>query len=670
MMKVKTIALIVWILTWSIPASMASVTKDLKMADQLFEQGHYYDAIDYYQKVLESQAGHKHALYHVAMSYEYARDYKNAEEYYKRLIELADKWEYPEAKLSYADMMKRNGSYEKARKEFKIFQRSYRGPNASVLKKEAKIMAHGCDLALRYLKNPKKVVVSHPGNNINSAYTEISPLPMGDSALIYAGIRSDTVIIRDDKFPEPLIQFFQSVKTGDQWGPGELMSQPINDAEYHTGNGAFSPDGKRFFFSKCYFDDKNQLHCEINVSKYNNGSWGAPEAVGGDINGANFSSTQPAIGSYKDGKDIMFYVSDKSGGRGGKDIWYSVSDKKGNFKKSKNLGRKVNTPKDEITPTYESSDKTLYFSSMGHAGMGGFDLFKSQGSDTKWSTPENMGHPINSGADDTYYVINKDQTTGYLVSNRKGSLALKSETCCDDIYTFEWLQPVRIAVKGYVYREDDPAKTPLKNMLVSLFVYDKDSIKDNILLTTDTTLDGAESFFFTLKPGNEYKLNAKNEGYFSNFVEVSTLSSETSDTLSVNILVKKLQFNTAYNLRNIYYDYEKFSLRDESLGSLDTLARMIRENPDLIIEIGSHTDNRGEEDYNLKLSQKRAESVVKYLIRKGVEQDRLVPKGYGETVQIAPNEHPDGTDNPEGRQLNRRTEFKVLGKKALETPEE
>jgi outer membrane protein OmpA-like peptidoglycan-associated protein len=284
-----------------------------------------------------------------------------------------------------------------------------------------------------------------------------------------------------------------------------------------------------------------------------------------------------------------------------------------------------------------------------------------------------------------YFVVDKAAAGGYMVSNRPGVIALKNETCCDDIFSFRFDNMIYVAVQGYVYDVDDTTNTPLDGSLVSLYLSQlgtdtdldvnerkkttevTETTVEDVLITGDTTRQ-QKMYFFNLSTGRDYKLSASKEGFFSgkglftDFVGVTTRGISESDTLRADLYLKRMQVGVAYKLKNIYYDFDKANLRTESEFTLDSLLIILEEHPTIKIEIGSHTDSRGSDEYNIKLSQKRAESVVKFLAKKRIPIERMVAKGYGESTPVAPNKKPDGTDNPEGRQLNRRTEFKILGK--------
>ncbi|NSW45678.1 MAG: OmpA family protein [Bacteroidales bacterium] len=335
-----------------------------------------------------------------------------------------------------------------------------------------------------------------------------------------------------------------------------------------------------------------------------------------------------------------------------------------------------------MTPFYDIESHTLYFSSDGWPSIGGLDIFKAQGELTQFSNPENIGFPINSSVDDIYCVTSKNREGGFFVSNRKGTVALLNETCCDDIWEYRWTNFIQVAITGKIYAiKDSTIYQQLEKQIVDKnFIEELDSTTEKVNPLPDKKVDlylqqGNEriyiksistnengEFFFNLEPQKEYKILIDNYGFFNKEISVSTMNITHSDTLHADAIYINVIPLEPVVIKNIYYEFSKWNLTDSSKAVIDrTLYKLLVDNPRIVVEISSHTDSISSDEYNLKLSQKRAESVVKYLISKGIDKDRLVAKGYGESKPIAPNTNPDGTDNPEGRQKNRRTEFRIIG---------
>lgn len=642
-----------------------SYKKNIKIADQLYEAGSYYNAVDYYHGAYESKPDDNHVISQLAEIYFLSRDYKNAEIWYKKLHE-ANNIQYPLSTYKYAQVLKMNGKYEEAKKMFSSFILNYKGSDYDAYNNIVNTEIQSCFFGLYADKNPVSVNIIHLDKPVNAAYTEFAPIPLGDSLLLFSSLLSDSVIKMNNKMKGKIASRIYKVRRNvSQFDNISTLPSVINDDEFHNGNGTFSSDGKRFYFTRCNQNEQKKVICSIYLSEYKDDNWKLPVKLSENINSADQTCTHPAVGSTIKGGEILYFASDRKNGFGGMDIWYSTINKKGEGTDPVNIGESVNTTRDEITPFYDTKNQTLYFSSNGHIGLGGFDIFKTEGTLKKWSMPENIGYPLNSRVDDMYYVTEKSGAGGYFVSNRPGSIALKSETCCDDIFRFEWKKIINVAVQGFVYDEADSSKIPLDSASVSLFLQSRETA-DLSNIESDLSFQN-EMYFFNLSLNKEYKISASKQGYFSGkelfreFTGVNTFNKVYSDTMRVDLYLKKMIMNVGYRLQNIYYDFDKATLRPESKNTLDSLMILLEEHPTIKIELGSHTDYMGTNEYNIDLSQRRAQSVVNYLIEHEVPQERLAAKGYGEEVPIAPNENPDGTDNSEGRQFNRRTEFKIIG---------
>lgn len=373
-----------------------------------------------------------------------------------------------------------------------------------------------------------------------------------------------------------------------------------------------------------------------------------------------YSSTMPAVTvDPVKGNDVIYFVSDKKDGKGGLDIWYTVYDKKNKiYKAPRNAGSKVNTAQDEMSPFFDTETRTLYFSSNGLGGLGGFDIFRTRGDGKKFTGSENIGQPINTGADDLFYTISTNRGEGFFVSNRKGGNALKNSTCCDDIYFYKHSEYIRVVLTGNVNEILD-ANAFVSEATIEVYIRDKKT-KEKFLVKTIKT-DSLGHYKTQLEPGQDYFLVVKKEDFLGTSADVTTQGISSNTELRQDMQLAKKP-KEPIHIPNILYEFDKSNMLESSKLSLDTTVYSLMENnPELIIEIQSHTDSKGNELYNLKLSQRRAESVVKYLISKGIGSERLKARGYGESMPIAPNDNSDGTDNIEGRAQNRRTDFRIIG---------
>jgi len=432
--------------------------------------------------------------------------------------------------------------------------------------------------------------------------------------------------------------------------------------------------------TRCAKNWQEETICSIYKSQLRNGIWQKPEPLPASINDPNYTATQPALGrTAKSDREIVYFVSNRPEGRGGLDIWYTVwDDKKNVYSKVRSLGSKLNTEGDEMTPFYDLPSRTLYFSSTGHPGIGGLDIFKAFGERNKWTHLKNVGYPLNTSYDDLYFTVNRSGEEGFLASNRPGANSVNNETCCDDIYHYRWNEYTRITVTGTIYpfekdrfgRKKDlsnfdfmnPGENirPLNNAAIALYMQDKET-NEYVFMERYVTGDNGV-FYFNLQPDQDYQFKMEGSQYFDSEMYMSTVGFTFSDTIEMPPIWVNVMTDKPVVLENIYYEFNSAELSERSRNVLDTtLLVLLKEAPEFIVEIGAHTDSVGEIDYNRQLSQQRANNVVSYLISKGISSGKLVAKGYGEESPVAPNTLPDGSDNPAGREMNRRTEFRIVG---------
>ncbi|MBU1719376.1 MAG: OmpA family protein, partial [Bacteroidetes bacterium] len=614
-----------------------------KMAANAVTGGDPYSAIMLFDRYLFLKPGYLPVMQQLADLHRYTRNYTVAAELYKSIIEKD-----PNAgdAMFYAGcMLKSQGKYDEAKEMFEKFEKNSKSSSdIRILKKLSKIEREGCEIASSVIGNPLNMNAVRLDTSINKPHIEFSPLPINDSLLLYASFRTDSITYytRDEYASHyPSRKFYLAEKIDNRFKFKSMAPYPLNDPEQHNGNGTFSLDRKRFYFTRCAESQTGKVICKLWRCNYENGRWSQPEVLPDYVNLEGYTSTMPAVGiEPRKKQEVLFFTSDRPSGKGGLDIWFTVYDEKNDkYKNPRNVGNKINTVGDELTPFFDEEVQSLYFSSNGWPGIGGYDIFKSSGNLTSWSKPVNVGYPINSAADDLYFVFIKrekqldpepDREEGFIVSNRAGGANLLHATCCDDIFSLQWLDKIKVSVKGEVFliKADSAAtmgdiffenlekvkairKQIVDSAVVSLYFVDDNG--EEVYLTTDTT-NGKGEYFFKLEIGKNYKIDVEKDGFLPKETGFNTLDISRSDTLDISFGLKEMPIEP-FVIKNIYYPFDKTYLTDNAKIIIDTtLYRLLIENPSLIVEISSHTDSKGSEQYNVRLSQGRAESVVIYLI--------------------------------------------------------
>ena len=623
-------------------------------AEQAFNKGDYYDAAALYKKAFtkeKNKVKRAEIIYKVAESYRLTNDFKNQEVWYAKALKA--NFKDPEAIVHYADALKFNGKYDEAIVQYTNFKK------ANPADPRGDLGISSCQQAQKWKDKPTRYKVENVPA-INTKYSDFGTNYSNKDHrhIIYTSARQESMGKNEDGGTGEKFQdlFEASVDKKGKWSSPKPLLEPINSGG-NDGSASINSKGVDMFFTRCDVERGKMGGCEIYFTKRKGQTWDEPKLI--PLSGDSFTVGQPSLSPDE---QTLYFVSDMPGGQGGKDIWMTVYDKK---KKSwgepSNLGNKVNTELDEMFPSI-TTDGTLYFASKGHPGMGGLDIFQTKISGSGWETPVNLRYPVNTSADDFAFIV--DELTGdkgFLSSNREGGKG------GDDIYTW-YLPPLIFTVSGRVFDAD--TKANIEGANIELFGSDGTSIP----FKTDAT----GTYKFDLKPETTYKLSATNKNYLNKYLEVSTIGLEQSKDFIGDFDFALRSMLRSIELPDIYYDLAKWDLRPESKKALDGLVETMKDNPTIVIELGSHTDSRPIPMTNDTLSQRRAESVVKYLIQHGIEADRLYAKGYGareprvldreignfKSGDVMTDEFISKLKSTkvkeEAHQLNRRTEFKVL----------
>jgi len=631
-----------------------------RMGKSALQQNDPASAIQFLEVYVKTNKSDAEAKALLGRAYMEIRDYDRAQHMFLQAYNT-NAGKAPEALYYHALMMKSNMQYDSAKINFQKFKKEYKGDQKKLKKQAAREIVF-CDSVVRIIGSEFKIIVQRLDTTINKINTEGAPFTLDDSTLVYNALRTEKeeYTSEDDTARGIVRKLYLAKRKGDEWQFAGEYGDNLNDPDFNTGNACFSPDRKRIYFTRCKLNYMEKMICAIYVSEKIGESWSEPVKLPKHINNPKFTSTMPAVTiDPVKGNDMIYFVSDNKEGRGGLDIWYTIYDKKNKiYKAPKNAGSKINTSQDEISPFFDNDTRTLYFSSDGLGGLGGFDIFRSKGDGKKFTGSENIGQPVNTGADDIFYTISTNRGEGFFVSNRKGGNSLKNKTCCDDIYFYKYSEYIRLFLAGNISEMLDQ-NIVIKNATIEMYIKDKKT-NEKFLVKTMMS-DSLGNYKTSVDAGQEYFLVVKKEDFLGTSEDVNTLGITSSQVINKDLqLIKKPK--DPIHIPNILYEFDKSNMVKSSQISIDTtVLRLMEANPELIIEIQSHTDNKGSDAYNMKLSQKRAESVVSYLISKGIDPKRLKAQGYGESKPIVPNENPDGSDNPENRAKNRRTDFRIIG---------
>lgn len=655
-----------------------SAKKLNKLSTNAERYGDNYTALQYYEVYARKKADKYDAQYHLAELRESLRDYKGASEAYLAAHNINDK--SPDALLNHIRTLKMTGKVKEAKVKYEDLSENLRDLGYSTgIKRDLRKRIAGCDTALTLMSDSIDVIITNVGEGVNGPHAEFAPIPVGDSVLVYGSLKENEINYYRLDSMTTRRRFYISQREDGRWQESQEWDVPFNKGDKHVVNGAYSFDGSLFVFTKCFENWKKEMTCELWYVELENDQWGEAVKFDERINIEDAIITQPALAfDQRKEQDILYYVSNQEGGQGGMDIYYTYYDKRReNWRKPRNLGRRINDDGDEITPYYNQKEKKLFFSSTSYTGMGGLDIYASRGELRRFAKPINVGYPINSSVDDFYYSLRDDRESGFFVSNRAGGFQMINETCCDDIYEFKRNDVIKINMEGFVMlvEEEDylagegdklSSKSFNSNFLggVQVDLYLIEGENEVLMERGLTQADGL--FNVDFEPEKVYKVSLSKPGFYSNIVEVDTRNMSKSQTIMQNVGLSEISSKSVV-ISNILYDFDSAELTADSKSKIRTgILTTLNENPGLVVEISSHTDDKGEPSYNLELSQKRAESVIEFLKQNGISGDRLSAKGFGETKPIAPNKLEDGTDNPEGRAMNRRTEFTIIDQRVIE----
>jgi outer membrane protein OmpA-like peptidoglycan-associated protein/tetratricopeptide (TPR) repeat protein len=604
-----------------------------KKAQELYQkayakmkEGEIDDCIKLLQDAIRVDAKFMDAYLNIAGLYSENKKYQQAIEWYEK-ARVIDTVYFKDWNQPYSINLAGKGEFEKALAAVNIFLSIKDLNERSRLAGEfrRKTYQFAVDYAKQHPQGNYRFEPQNMGDSINSVSLEYFPTQTIDGELIFtrrvSGINED---------------FFGAKKVNGAWTKAKGLEGNINTNQ-NEGAQNISQDGQWLVFTGCNFPNAYG-GCDLYISYLTPEGWSTPENLG-RVNSDSWESGP----SFSPDKRDIYFASSRPGGYGGSDIYVTHRLTNGRWSEPENLGPEVNTIGDEAYPFMHADNQTMYFTSNGHLGYGGEDLFMVRKKGKTWEKAVNLGYPINTIENEGSLFIAADGKTAYYASDRSDSRGGL------DIYTFELREDVRPArtlwVKGKVYDQKTSKGLPSAVELTDL---------STRTLLSKVQTDGTGSYLITLPVGKDYAFTVSRKGYLF-FSENFSLSEKASDsTYNIDIPLQPIEANATIVLKNIFFDVNKYDLKAESTTELDNVFLLLRDNPTLKIQINGHTDNVGKINDNMVLSNNRAQAVVQYLIKKGVDAVRLTFKGFGPNQPVAEN------TSEAGRAQNRRTELKVI----------
>ena len=590
-------------------------------------------AIPLYEKALE-QKNIPDAKIRLADAYRRVNNSVKSEYWYSQVVTMPQS--KPIHKLFYAQALIKNGKCQEAIKWLDIYAKE--NPADS----RAQAWKGSCQMQQSFKKDSLLYQVNKVQIQL-TGFSDFSPVYYKDG-IVFSSERNNPGPEKNSAWTNrPFLDlFYARIDQFNTVNDPQPLKGKIN-SKYNEGPITFNSEGTVAYFTRNNYENRKAkkdndgiVNLKIYKASLVGEEWSHIESL--SFNSDNFSNGHPTLSA--DGLTMIF-ISDRPNSLGGTDIYMSTLTG-GSWSDPVSLGNVVNTPGDEMF-AYLHNDTTLFFASDGHPGLGGLDIYYSIKRNNKWTEPVNAGYPVNSNRDDFGYISDAGGKLGYFSSNREGAGDL------DNIYSFA-KSAGKIVIDGLVV--DKATQLPIEGASIEISV--KDNSKKETLLTSS---DGI--FYYTSEPYLIYEISAEKNGYLIQSKEISTLKSISGDTLKIKFELELIEINRPIALENIYYDFDKWEIRADAAIELNKLADLMKDNPKIKIELSSHADSRGTFQYNQTLTQKRAESVVKYLISQDISAARMIPRGYGETKPV--NSCVDGIKcSEEMHQQNRRTEFTII----------
>jgi outer membrane protein OmpA-like peptidoglycan-associated protein len=603
------------------------------LADSYIQGRQFDPAIEALQNALKEDNKFIEAYFKLGSIYMVYAKNNIAKQYYLKGAELdTNNVKAATAYFIVGEVSIKEGDYATAKKYFQYVM-NVKPNNKKLMDKTPKYL-ETCAFAIEAMKHPVAFKPVPLPSYINSSYIQAYPVVTADRKTLIYTVRSGQKSTDDENI-------FTSKWENGKWSQPMSIS-PIINTKYNEGASSMSADGKTIVFASCNRSD-GVGSCDIYISYKEGESWSVPENMGKKVNSAGWDS-EPSLSA--DGK-VLYFSSERSGGYGREDIYIAKKEENGNWGVARNLGPVINTEGREVSSFIHASGSTLYFSNNTRPGMGEFDIFKSDLMDTSWSTPVNVGYPINTADNDATLFITADNEKGYYsIYDKKDYSNMRSYLYEFDVPEILKAKRKSTYAKGTVFDAD--TKKPLK---ADIELYNLANAIRTQWCTSDSVNGG---YILVLSEGMDYALHVSKKGYLFESIQFDYKNTTSFNPLTLDIYLKPIKKGATTKLNNVYFETNSYALDHRSIAELNKLLAFMKLNATTKLELTGHTDNVGNEADNLKLSGNRAKAVYDYLINKGADKNRLTFKGYGKTQPIADN------TTEAGRAMNRRLEIKVF----------
>lgn len=603
-------------------------------ADNYRVRGQFSQAIAMLTEALQKDKNFVEAYYRLGIIYMTLKDFPQAIKHLEKGLSLTD--DVRKQKVFWYDLGESYftiGQYEKAEAAISQFLKAEAANKPKIAR--ATLLLNNIAFAKENSNNTSAYKLKKLSDTVNAFVMQYFPVLTADQQELIFTRRmgggpnddEDLVVSRKNK--------------QGRWAEPESLSENIN-TRLNEGTCTISADGRKLIFTSCV-GRQGHGSCDLYESVKIGDSWTEPKNLGSSVNSPEWES-QPSLSA--DGR-TLYFVSDRRGGVGRRDIWVSTQAANGAWTRAKNVGKPVNTPYDEISPFIHVNGKSLYFASNGLVGFGGYDIFFSEKDSAAWTRPENMGSPVNNHEDQFSLFITADGKKGYYSHEEMKDAGYS----VSHIYEIDIPEDKRVRfrsnyVKGIVRDKETRAPLAATIELINLETNETES-----LVSSDSVSGG---YLIVLTQGAEYALFVNRRQYLFKSLNFNYSAVKDFEPIVLDIDLERATEGRTAILQNIFFDVDKYDVKQKSVAELEKMTRFLKENPSQRVEISGHTDNSGSPAYNLQLSQKRAQAVYDHLIASGVDPARLIPKGYGATQPLADN------NTEEGRQKNRRIEFKLI----------